>query len=120
MSISSDSKYPIGLGSEHGLVAYAYDPSLDERQPLDEEDKLHDPETKTAKVNGPISFRGFKNFGMLAILTAALLGLFVAYPVFDNYHGVDINARIAGNTVINSTGQANDLSVSVRSQIPIL
>lgn len=118
MSLSSDSKYPVGLASEHGLVAYAYDPSLDEREPLDEEDKLHDPESKTAKVDGPMSFRGFKNFGMLAILTLALLGLFVAYPVFDFYHESGVNALIVGNTRINSTGQANDLSI--RSQIPIL
>ena len=118
MSLSSDSKYPVGMASEHGLVAYAYDPSLDEREPWDEEDRLHDPETKTAKVDGPISFRGFKNIFMLVILIAALLGLFIAYPVFNFYHEDGVNALIVENTRINSTGQANDLSI--RSQIPIL
>ena len=120
MSLSSDSKYPVGLGSEQGLVAYAYDPSLDEREPLDEEDRLHDPKSKTAKVDGPMSFRGFKNFGMLALMTTALLGLFIAYPVFNFYTDNGVNARIVGNTRINSTGQASDPGLSIRSQIPIL
>ncbi|KDR79505.1 hypothetical protein GALMADRAFT_1243340 [Galerina marginata CBS 339.88] len=42
----AESKYPATLGtmsSVRGLVPYAYDPALDESEPFDEEDLLHDP-----------------------------------------------------------------------------
>ncbi|PPQ73670.1 hypothetical protein CVT26_010762 [Gymnopilus dilepis] len=33
----------MGSGSVRGLIPYAYDPAVDENEPLDEEDLLHDP-----------------------------------------------------------------------------
>ncbi|KAF4609533.1 hypothetical protein D9613_012256 [Agrocybe pediades] len=44
----ADSKYPATLGtgamgSVRGLIPYAYDPAMDENEPFDEEDLLHDP-----------------------------------------------------------------------------
>ena len=40
----ADSKYPKGtVSSIHGLIPYAYDPSGNENEPVDEKDLLHDP-----------------------------------------------------------------------------
>lgn len=121
VSISSDSKYPAGMMTpERGLVAYAYDPSMDEREPLDEEDALHNPDEKLVKLSGrSMSFRGFKNLAALVVLIGALLGLFIVYPVFLFSHNSGRDARIVGNTRINSSGQAFAADLDPRSQFPL-
>ncbi|GLB40849.1 putative beta-glucan synthesis-associated protein (SKN1) [Lyophyllum shimeji] len=123
LSLSSDSKYPSGMMTpERGLVAYAYDPSLDADEPLDEmDDALHDPEKKVIKVPGrPTSWRGFKNLAALVALVLGLLTLFVFYPVYQFYQDNGRTSLIVGNTRINATGQADYVEVSPRSQIPIV
>ncbi|KAF5372393.1 hypothetical protein D9615_009276 [Tricholomella constricta] len=122
VSLSSDSKYPAGMMTpERGLVAYAYDPSMDENEPLDEEDNLHDPDGKVVKVPGrPMSWRGFKNLSALVLLVGALLALFVIYPVVAFYHDNGRNSLIVGNTRINATGQASAVDFDKRSQLPLV
>ncbi|PFH49835.1 glycoside hydrolase family 16 protein [Amanita thiersii Skay4041] len=122
ISLSSDSKYPTGsISSERGLIAYAYDPSLDDQGPADEEDLLHDPKEKAIRVGGyEISWRGVTNMSALALLIGALMALFVVYPVVAFYRDNGRNAAIVGNTRINATGQADSVSFDQRDQIPLL
>lgn len=101
VSLSSDSKYPAGsMMTERGLVAYAYDPSTDD----DIEDDMHDP--REWKENGSISWRGIINVSALVALIAALLCLFIVYPVYRAFTDTGINEMITRNTRINATGQA--------------
>ena len=52
-SLSSDSKYTSGIThGAKGLVPYAYDPAVDDKDPPDEEDLLHDPDGKGGKLPG--------------------------------------------------------------------
>jgi len=100
------------MNSERGLIAYAYDPSLDEREPVDDEDRLHDPFTPDEKlrVGGSgtlMSMRGFFNIVTLLLLVAGLVALFVVFPVYRFYHDDGTLSRIVGNTRINATGQAD-------------
>ncbi|KAG5644430.1 hypothetical protein DXG03_008525 [Asterophora parasitica] len=119
VSLSSDSKYPAGIiMPERGLVAYAYDPSYDENEPLDEEDNLHDPDSKLAKVAGrPMSWRGVKNLSALVLMVAGLLALFVVYPVYLHYNDDGKMQLIVGNTRINSSGQASATDFDTREMI---
>lgn len=86
--------------TERGLVAYAYDPSTDD----DIEDDMHDP--REWKENGSISWRGIINVSALVALIAALLCLFIVYPVYRAFTDTGINEMITRNTRINATGQA--------------
>lgn len=108
-SLSSDSKYPSGTLARSGFVPYAYDPDLDMKEEGDEEDPLHtgDPDEKRFTF---CSLRGCLNVGVLVILIAALLTLFVCYPVLDFYHNIPRNNAIVGNVRVNSTGQAPALT----------
>ncbi|KAI0047870.1 glycoside hydrolase family 16 protein [Auriscalpium vulgare] len=104
-SLSSDSKYPSGaLPAQRGLVPYAYDPSFDDKEPADEEDMLHEPESLD-KTGSIFSWRGLMNVGVLVLLIAALLAMFIAYPVItyvhDNTHNLFLDE--AGNTRTNQT-----------------
>ncbi|KAG5649990.1 hypothetical protein H0H81_001195 [Sphagnurus paluster] len=122
VSLSSDSKYPAGMmmTPERGLIAYAWDPTIDDNEPADEEDILHDPDEKLVKVPGrPLSWRGFKNISALVFLVVGLLCLFVVYPVVAFVHSSDRNALIVGNTRINATGQAVSYEFDPRSQLPL-
>ena len=119
VSLSADSKYPTRtLNSERGIIAYAYDPSVDDlgsAAPA-EDDFLHDTDEKFPRHIGTylfISFRGVINVLALFALIASLLCLFVVYPVFRFYHDNPRNALIAFNTKVNQTGQA----ITRRSQI---
>jgi hypothetical protein len=71
----SDSKYPSGVayGGSRGLVPYAYDPAVDDKEP---EDVLHDPEGK-GKPSSALPWRGFLNVGVLLVLISGLLCLFI-------------------------------------------
>lgn len=113
-SRSSDSKYPItsrSFASERGLVAYAYDPDLDDQGPPDEEDMMHDPQQRyhhdNAKGKLGFSTRGFLNISTLVAMVMAMLMLFVGYPVFAFLEDNGRAALITMNTRINATGQAS-------------
>lgn len=123
VSLSADSKYPARtIASDRGLIAYAYDPSLDElgsASPADD-DYLHDPDEKYPQQSGifpGVSFRGVINIFALMSLIAALLCLFVVYPVIRFYHDDGRNVLITFNTRINKTGQAERMVANRRSQI---
>lgn len=120
VSLSSDSKYPAGMATqERGLIAYAYDPTVDDDTPMDEEDLLHNPSEKDVTIRGRSrSWRGFKNLAALGILIGALLSLFVVYPIIDFFRHDRRDSLIVANTRINATGQAEAESFDPRSQIP--
>ncbi|KAJ7094452.1 beta-glucan synthesis-associated [Mycena belliarum] len=113
-SLPLDSKYPAGLPTTRGLVPYAYDPALDELDPPDEEDFLHDPKYKSKdgyqgsrkfKRRNSFPWRGLANVGLLILLILALLALFISYPVISFFRDKPRNALIDGNIRINGTGQ---------------
>lgn len=102
-SLSSDSKYPSGLFSHsRGLVPYAYDPDTDNVP--DDDDYLHEPELKDKNEGvGFWSTRGWLNIGALALLIAALLTLFICYPVLSYYQENARNQQlISDNERINN------------------
>jgi len=108
-SLSSDSKYPSGVtyGTGRGLVPYAYDPAIDDKEPPDEEDMLHDPQGKWESTFW--AWRGLINVGVLVILITGLLCLFIFYPVLTFIRNNARNLAIDGNIRINATGQAASL-----------
>ncbi|KAG5715405.1 hypothetical protein E4T56_gene9421, partial [Termitomyces sp. T112] len=113
--LSSDSKYPVGtMILEHGLVAYAWDPLVDD---LDDEDTLD--EKLTYDSESSMSLRGLINIASLILLLSALLCLFVMYPIYRHFTDNGRNELIVGNTRINSTGQATFVEFDPRSQMPI-
>jgi hypothetical protein len=92
-------------------VPYAYDPAVDENEPPDAEDLLHEPGNDLK--NGTIfAWRGFLNVGVLALLILGLLSLFIFYPVLTFFRDNARNLAIGGNIRINATGQTPVLSVS--------
>ncbi|KAJ3552544.1 hypothetical protein NM688_g4097 [Phlebia brevispora] len=107
-SLSSDSKYPSGMAAARsGFVPYAYDPDLDTKEDGDDDDSFN-----SGEDDHPIcscSIRGFLNIGVLVILIAALLTLFVCYPVLTFYRNNARNLAIDGNIRVNATGQATEL-----------
>lgn len=106
-SLSSDSKYPSGVTyGQRGLVPYAYDPAVDDKEPPDEEDMLHDPSDVRDEKSSIFALRGFLNVGVLLILILALIILFVFYPVLTYFRNHARNLAIDGNIRINGTGQA--------------
>lgn len=113
ISIEMDSKYT-GLShrdsafptTRGGLVPYEYDPALDELDPVDDEDLLHDPTAKGKVRRNSFPWRGIMNVAVLLFLISGLLALFVFYPVFLFYRDRTRNSLIDGNIRINATGQA--------------
>lgn len=101
LSFGSDSKYPIGAGSApRGMVPYVYDPG-DEKELDNAEDELH-------RIEDPhfrFSWRGVANIGLLVGLIAALLCLFILYPVVIFVHDHARSVAIDSNIHINATGQ---------------
>ncbi|KAG6858990.1 hypothetical protein C0991_001538, partial [Blastosporella zonata] len=78
---------------------------MDEMDPVDEEDMLHDPKSHGhRKTRFP--WRGIMNVLVLVSIILALLCLFVFYPVLTFYRNEARNARIDGNIRINATGQS--------------
>jgi hypothetical protein len=96
-----DSAFPNARG---GLVPYEYDPALDELDPVDEEDMLHDPTAKGKFRQNTFPWRGILNVAVLAALISGLLALFVLYPVLVFYRDRARNLQIDGNIRINGTG----------------
>ncbi|KDQ52324.1 glycoside hydrolase family 16 protein [Jaapia argillacea MUCL 33604] len=109
-SLSADSKYPSGTVTyPRGLVPYAYDPALDEKDGPEDDDPLHDNDVEMQNEKmGMVcwSWRGFMNVGLLVILVAALLCLFVFYPVLEFFRTNSRNLAISENLQVNTTGQA--------------
>ena len=97
-SLSTDSKYPSAPPTMRGsLVPYAWDPSLDDDGP-DEEDSLHQPDSMD-KNHSVLNPRSIMNVGVLVLILAGLLGLFIALPVItflDNSHAQFIEETSAG------------------------
>ncbi|KAF8152163.1 hypothetical protein B0H34DRAFT_107437 [Crassisporium funariophilum] len=121
LSFDPDSKYPSGFatpnglivpshaqGTMRGLLPYPYDPTFDDSEPMDDEDRLHDPLGKGGFRGERSSFpwRGVLNVGVLVGLILALLCLFVFYPVLSFYRDLKRNELIDANIRINGTGQA--------------
>ncbi|KAG6907629.1 hypothetical protein DXG01_008165 [Tephrocybe rancida] len=113
---SLDSKYPLSHSNRdsafptapRGLVPYEYDPAMDELDPIDDEDLLHDPKSHgIRKTRFP--WRGVLNVTVLMTLILALLCLFIFYPVLSFFRTEARNSRINGNIRINATGQAPQL-----------
>ncbi|KAG7091342.1 hypothetical protein E1B28_010385 [Marasmius oreades] len=104
VSVSSDSKYPSGnLGaSERGLIAYAYDPALDDD--VDDDDWENKPLDSNRES---LSKRGILNVGGLLTLFLIAVGLLLILPIVDqkNYSSKWL---ITHNPRINSTGQAEE------------
>lgn len=100
LSFGSDSKYPAG-SAPRGMVPYVYDPALDDDKIVDADDELH-------RIEDPhfrLSWRGIANIGLLVALIAALLCLFILYPVVIFVRDRSRNVAIESNIHINSTGQ---------------
>jgi beta-glucan synthesis-associated protein KRE6 len=106
VSLSSDSKYPQGYSVQRGLVPYAYDPALDEKEPPDEVDLLHDPGDGKDDERVRFALRGILNVGVLVLLIAGLLCLFIIYPVLKSVQDSARNKAIDDSLHINATGQS--------------
>ncbi|KAL5530448.1 hypothetical protein ACEPAF_6706 [Sanghuangporus sanghuang] len=85
----------------------------------EEDDALHAPEPYGRKGGrgsnkwspfAVFSLRGWVNIGTLAILTLAILALFIGYPIFDHFH--DKKPKVPGFNLggINATGQIPSLN----------
>ncbi|TDL14840.1 beta-glucan synthesis-associated [Rickenella mellea] len=98
---SVDSKYPQGV-TPRGIVPYVYDPASEDDKDIDADDLLH-------QIDDPHfawSWRGLANVGLIMLLIAALLCLFIFYPVLSFFRNNARNLAIDGNIRINATGQA--------------
>jgi hypothetical protein len=121
VSLSADSKYPAGtsFATERGLIAYPYDPFVDDPDATDD-DIFNEQKGAAFNSNSGLSSRGLWNLTVLLLMLAALLSLFIVYPVFIALHDNGRSLLIVGNARINSTGQAEFVDVNPRDQIPIL
>jgi beta-glucan synthesis-associated protein KRE6 len=102
-----DSTSPFSTPSAlRGLVPYLYDPALDSSQPIDDEDRLHDPTIKDNIPGEKQSFpwRGLTNVTVILVLISALLCLFILYPVWTFLRDRARNLNIGENININGTG----------------
>ena len=105
-SLSSDSKYPSGVVRPRtGFVPYAYDPDLDSKDEMDDDESAEKGGFGEDDGGGcACSTRGVLNLGVLVLLIGALLALFVLYPVLTFIRD---NGKVfvldGGNTRANST-----------------
>lgn len=107
-----------------GLIPYVYDPAAESQLPDDDEDILHDPKASPEKVKklyapggllynngkgkkstGIWTLRGFSNIGFVVFLVAAMVALFLVYPVINSFMNKARQATIDGNIRVNATGQ---------------
>ncbi|KAL0059726.1 hypothetical protein AAF712_013522 [Marasmius tenuissimus] len=117
-STPSSTHAPLSQNPPRGLVPYEYDPVTDSMM-HEEDDVLHDPKStkeQFRKAAGPqsggLSWRGFKNMGMLVVLVAGMLGIFLVYPVVRHYQDEAFVKTVSENIHINGTGQLPDLALS--------
>jgi beta-glucan synthesis-associated protein KRE6 len=109
-SLSSDSKYPSGvLRPRSGFVPYAYDPDMDSKDEVDDNDPAEKGGFGEDGGGFTCSTRGVLNLGVLLLLVGALLALFVLYPVLHFFQTNARNLAIDGNTRVNATGQAGSI-----------
>ena len=83
-----------------GLVPYAWDPSADDQDDVDEEDSLHALEA----VDKPISLlnsRSVSNLGVLVFLIGLLLSLFIVLPVVTYVHNASHSIFADESSVYN-------------------
>ncbi|KAF5323261.1 hypothetical protein D9619_013511 [Psilocybe cf. subviscida] len=64
------------------------------------------PPYKPPRTCGTDSLRGVTSLGSLLLVVIALLSLFLVFPVTREFANNGVDAKILGNTAINSTGQA--------------
>ncbi|KAL0572857.1 hypothetical protein V5O48_009106 [Marasmius crinis-equi] len=113
----SSTHAPLSQNPPRGLVPYEYDPRVDSML-NEEDDVLHDPKytkeqfKKAVKPSSTFSTRGFKNIGMLVVLVAAILGVFLVYPVVRNYQDDAWRKTVADNIHVNATGQTPILTIA--------
>ncbi|KAJ6551470.1 beta-glucan synthesis-associated [Mycena capillaripes] len=74
------------------------------------DDTLHNPEFKDGKMvdragSSGISSRGFANIGCLVLLSLAIVGLFMGYPVASYVERMVFSTNTKGSVVVNATGQ---------------
>lgn len=121
VSFQSESKYPNEVSTFRGLVPYAYDPSLDEMEPPDAEDYLHDPKSKGGFKGdkGEFPWRGILNVAVLLLIVLGLLILFIFYPVLTFYRNAARNNAIDGNIRINATGASLLLQSSSLTRLQV-
>ncbi|KZV80530.1 SKN1-domain-containing protein, partial [Exidia glandulosa HHB12029] len=104
MSSTSQTFIP-GVGQGGALLPTPYHPDMvnSMREP---DDALHEPDPPGFKYKSGASTRGCGNVITLFILVAAIVGLFMGYPLADwIYHG-GIRDLISSNIFVNGTGQA--------------
>ena len=121
LSFQSDSKHPSKISTIKRLVPYAYDPALDEMEPQDAEDYLHDPKSKGRFKGdkGEFLWRGILNVVVLRLLVLGLLILFIFYPVLTFYQNATRNNAIDGNIRINATGASSLLQLSSLTRLQV-
>jgi len=115
LSFASDSKYPayalnnLSTGAFVEAFPYGGGDSPDMWAPLDDgpedDDALHEPDPKGHKEPLGLSGRGFFNVGMLVLVIATLLALFISYPIV---HYLKVGSFPVTN-LVNGTGQVPDL-----------
>lgn len=64
------------------------------------------PPYKPPRTCSADSLRGLMTLGALVLVIIALLSLFLVFPVTREFSNNGVDAKILGNTAINSTGQA--------------
>jgi beta-glucan synthesis-associated protein KRE6 len=90
-----------------GLVPYAWDPSADDQDDVDEEDSLHAVESvdKPASLFNP---RSVSNIGVLMLLVGCLLCLFIVLPVVtyvqNSSHSIFVDETSGANTINTPQG----------------
>ncbi|KAI0687091.1 beta-glucan synthesis-associated [Cytidiella melzeri] len=103
-SLSSDSKYPSGvIRPRSGFVPYAYDPDLDCKDEVDDDDPAEKGGFGPDSGGFSFSVRGLLNLGVLVLLVGAIVALFVAYPVLDFVRTGGHKLAFAGNTATSPT-----------------
>ncbi|KAF9529516.1 hypothetical protein CPB83DRAFT_905922 [Crepidotus variabilis] len=95
-------------GSMRGPMAYAYDPSADMNRPVDEEDRLHDPNARGYHDNS-FPWRGVVNVAALVLMLIGMMALFLFYPIYTHYGDADRNERI--QQIIDTNGMSKPFSI---------
>ncbi|KZV93040.1 SKN1-domain-containing protein [Exidia glandulosa HHB12029] len=83
----------------------AYDPA-ESNFGRDPDDALHEPDPPGYKYKSGPSVRGCGNVLTIAILVAAIVGLFMGYPLADWISHGGIRKLMSSNIFVNGTGQA--------------
>lgn len=107
------SKLSTPSGSMRGPIAYAYDPSTDMNRPVDDEDRLHDPNARGLHDHS-FPWRGVVNVATLILLLLGMMTLFLFYPIYTHYG--DVNRFEQMQEIIDTDGMSKpylSLSTSI-------